>query len=88
MGNRLCERDFIPLKLPINIFGGFASLGLSLLQVNNAWVFKRGVSPSYKNLPPLLIKERGKQVEDSLRGEVTNNCIRVQSVLAVSSLAI
>ena len=25
------------------------------------WVFKRGVSPSFKNLPPLLIKERGTQ---------------------------
>jgi len=24
-------------------------------------VFKRGVSPSFQNLPPLLIKERGTQ---------------------------
>jgi len=33
--------------------------------------FKRGVSPSFQNLPPLLDKERGTQVEDSSRGEVT-----------------
>jgi hypothetical protein len=32
----------------------------------------RGASaPSFQNLPPLLIKERGTQVEDSSRGEVT-----------------
>jgi len=37
-------------------------------------VFKRGASPSFQNLPPLLDKERGTQVrrlKDSSRGEVT-----------------
>jgi len=42
-----------------------------LLWVNNGGAFKRGVSPSFQNLPPLLIKERGIKVEDSSRGEVT-----------------
>jgi len=30
-----------------------------LLWVSNVGVFKRGVSPSFQNCPPLLDKERG-----------------------------
>jgi len=38
---------------------GFASLRLSLFWVNNVGVLKRGVSPSFQNLPLPLIKGKG-----------------------------
>ncbi len=41
-------------------------------------VFKRGISPSFQNLPPLLDKERGTQVEDSSRGEVNKQYLSEQ----------
>jgi hypothetical protein len=38
---------------------GEVSLPLSLFWVNNVGVFKRGVSPSFQNLPLPLIKGKG-----------------------------
>jgi hypothetical protein len=32
-----------------------------------------GKAPSLESLPPLLVKERGTKVEDSLRGKVNKN---------------
>jgi len=49
-----------------NLVKGFAPLSL---EING--VFKRGVSPSSQKIHLLLVKERGTQVEDSSRGEVT-----------------
>jgi len=53
-----CERDEVPLKLPIGIFRSSTSLGLSSLWFNNTGVFKRGVSPS-SILNPLSLIRRG-----------------------------
>ena len=59
------ERDFVPLELPISIFRGFASLCSRLVTQGGL----RGVDAPLSKPPPLLVKERGTQVEDSSRGE-------------------